>query len=240
MKILAIDTSNNTLGVALLNDNQVVGELITNVKKNHSVRAMPAIEQLMKDCEIKPKDLDKIVVAKGPGSYTGVRIGVTIAKTLAWTLNIPISGVSSLKVLAMNGKYFDGFIAPLFDGRRGQIFTGLYQWKDNQLICIKEDRILQSRDFAEELFELNKQVLFIGNDINIHKDTLQTILGENAVFADMTQLNPRPSELAFLGSNAVNENVHEFVPEYLRLAEAEANWIQQQKLAEENQTEDGM
>jgi len=240
MKILAIDTSNNTLGAALLNDNQVVGELITNVKKNHSVRAMPAIEQLMKDCEIKPKDLDKIVVAKGPGSYTGVRIGVTIAKTLAWTLNIPISGVSSLKVLAMNGKYFDGFIAPLFDGRRGQIFTGLYQWKDNQLICIKEDRILQSRDFAEELFELNKQVLFIGNDINIHKDTLQTILGENAVFADMTQLNPRPSELAFLGSNAVNENVHEFVPEYLRLAEAEANWIQQQKLAEENQTEDGM
>lgn len=240
MKILAIDTSNNTLGVALLNDNQVVGELITNVKKNHSVRAMPAIEQLMRDCEIKPKDLDKIVVAKGPGSYTGVRIGVTIAKTLAWTLNIPISGVSSLKVLAMNGKYFDGFIAPLFDGRRGQIFTGLYQWKDNQLICIKEDRILQSRDFAEELLELNKQVLFIGNDINIHKDTLQTILGENAVFADMTQLNPRPSELAFLGSNAVNENVHEFVPEYLRLAEAEANWIQQQKLAEENQTEDGM
>ena len=240
MKILAIDTSNNTLGVALVNDNQVAGELITNVKKNHSVRAMPAIEQLMRDCEIKPKDLDKIVVAKGPGSYTGVRIGVTIAKTLAWTLNIPISGVSSLKVLAMNGKYFDGFIAPLFDGRRGQIFTGLYQWKDNQLICIKEDRIVQSRDFAEELLELNKQVLFIGNDINIHKDTLQTILGENAVFADMTQLNPRPSELAFLGSNAVNENVHEFVPEYLRLAEAEANWIQQQKLAEENQTEDGM
>ena len=240
MKILAIDTSNNTLGVALLNGNQVAGELITNVKKNHSVRAMPAIEQLMNDCEIKPKDLDKVVVAKGPGSYTGVRIGVTIAKTLAWTLNIPISGVSSLKVLAMNGRYFDGLIAPLFDGRRGQIFTGLYQWKDNQLICIKEDRIVQSRDFAEELLELNKQVLFIGNDINIHRDTLQTILGENASFADMTQLNPRPSELAFLGRDAINENVHEFVPEYLRLAEAEANWIQQQKLAEENPTEDGL
>ena len=240
MKILAIDTSNNTLGVALLNGNQVAGELITNVKKNHSVRAMPAIEQLMNDCEIKPKDLDKVVVAKGPGSYTGVRIGVTIAKTLAWTLNIPISGVSSLKVLAMNGRYFDGLIAPLFDGRRGQIFTGLYQWKDNQLICIKEDRIVQSRDFAEELLELNKQVLFIGNDINIHRDTLQTILGENASFADTTQLNPRPSELAFLGRDAINENVHEFVPEYLRLAEAEANWIQQQKLAEENPTEDGL
>lgn len=238
MKILAIDTSNNTLGVALLNGSQVAGEFVTNVKKNHSVRAMPAIEQLMKDCEIKPKDLDKIVVAKGPGSYTGVRIGVTIAKTLAWTLNIPISGVSSLEVLAMNGKYFDGYIVPLFDGRRGQIFTGLYQWKDNQLMCIKEDRLVQSRDFAQELSELNKRILFIGNDMNIHRDTLQTILGENAVFADITQLNPRPSELAFLGSSAANENVHEFVPEYLRLAEAEANWIQQQKQGE-NRTKDG-
>lgn len=238
MKILAIDTSNNTLGVALLNGSQVAGEFITNVKKNHSVRAMPAIEQLMKDCEIKPKDLDKIVVAKGPGSYTGVRIGVTIAKTLAWTLNIPISGVSSLEVLAMNGKYFDGYIAPLFDGRRGQIFTGLYQWKDNQMVCIKEDRLVQSRDFAQELLELDKQVLFIGNDMNIHRDTLQTILGEKAVFADTTQLNPRPGELAFLGSHAANENVHDFVPEYLRLAEAEANWIQQQKHGE-NQTKDG-
>jgi len=115
MKILAIDTSNFALGVALLNGNQVVGEYITNVKKNHSVRAMPAIEKLMHDCDMKPVDLDKIVVAKGPGSYTGVRIGVTIAKTLAWTLNIPISGVSSLEVLAANGNVFLGYICPLFD-----------------------------------------------------------------------------------------------------------------------------
>ena len=240
MKILAIDTSNNTLGVAILNGNKVAGEFITNAKKNHSVRAMPAIEQLMKDCDMKPKDLDKIVVAKGPGSYTGVRIGVTIAKTLAWTLNIPISGVSSLQVLAMNGKYFDGYIAPLFDGRRGQIFTGLYQWKDHELTCVKEDCIVQSSEFAEELLTLDKPILFIGNDIDIHRETLQAILGKNAVFADMTQLNPRPSELAFLGAHAAKENVHEFVPEYLRLAEAEANWIQQQKQAEENRTKGGI
>ncbi|MBD3110238.1 tRNA (adenosine(37)-N6)-threonylcarbamoyltransferase complex dimerization subunit type 1 TsaB [Bacillus sp. AGMB 02131] len=240
MKILAIDTSNNTLGVSILNGNTIAGEFITNVKKNHSVRAMPAIEQLMKDCEMKPKELDKIVVAKGPGSYTGVRIGVTIAKTLAWTLNIPISGVSSLKVLAMNGKYFDGYIVPLFDGRRGQIFTGLYEWKNNELVCVKEDRLVQSSEFAEELLQLERPVLFIGNDIDIHRETLQTILGEQAVFADVTQQNPRPSALAFLGSLAAEENVHEFVPEYLRLAEAEANWIQQQKQAGENLEKDGM
>jgi len=229
MKILAIDTSNFALGVALLNGNQVVGEYITNVKKNHSVRAMPAIEKLMHDCGMKPADLDKIVVAKGPGSYTGVRIGVTIAKTLAWTLNIPISGVSSLEVLATNGKFFQGYICPLFDGRRGQIYTGLYEALDGQLTTIHADQIIQSSEWAKQLLSLERDVLFIGNDLPLHKETLQSILGERAFFADVAQLNPRPSELALLGRDMENEDVHAFVPNYVRLAEAEANWIEQQK-----------
>lgn len=229
MKILAIDTSNFALGVALLNGNQVVGEYITNVKKNHSVRAMPAIEKLMHDCGMKPADLDKIVVAKGPGSYTGVRIGVTIAKTLAWTLNIPISGVSSLEVLAANGKFFQGYICPLFDGRRGQIYTGLYEALDGQLTTIHADQIIQSSEWAKQLLSLERDVLFIGNDLPLHKETLQSILGERAFFADVAQLNPRPSELALLGRDMENEDVHAFVPNYVRLAEAEANWIEQQK-----------
>src|SRR5574342_1006942 len=129
MTVLAIDTSNYALGVALLEENQVLGEYITNLKKNHSVRIMPAIQTLMKDCERVPADLTKIVVAEGPGSYTGVRIGVTIAKTLAWTLNIPMSGVSSLEVAAASaGRYFDGYVSPFFDARRGQIYTGLYKY----------------------------------------------------------------------------------------------------------------
>ena len=229
MKILAIDTSNFALGVALLNGNQVVGEYITNVKKNHSVRAMPAIEKLMHDCDMKPVDLDKIVVAKGPGSYTGVRIGVTIAKTLAWTLNIPISGVSSLEVLAANGKFFQGYICPLFDGRRGQIYTGLYEALDGQLKTIQADQIVQSSEWAKQLLSLERDVLFIGNDLPLHKETLQSILGERAFFANVAQLNPRPSELALLGRDMENEDVHAFFPNYVRLAEAEANWIEQQK-----------
>ena len=108
MTILAIDTSNHTLGIALVRDDTVVGESITYLKKNHSVRAMPTVEALMKECGVAPNELSKIVVAKGPGSYTGVRIGVTIAKTLAWTLSIPITAVSSLETLAANGRYFDG------------------------------------------------------------------------------------------------------------------------------------
>ena len=90
---------------------------------------MPTVEALMKECGVSPSELSKIVVAKGPGSYTGVRIGVTIAKTLAWTLSIPISAVSSLETLAANGQYFDGYISPLFDARRGQVYTGLYMFE---------------------------------------------------------------------------------------------------------------
>ncbi|MEG9464093.1 MAG: tRNA (adenosine(37)-N6)-threonylcarbamoyltransferase complex dimerization subunit type 1 TsaB, partial [Bacillus amyloliquefaciens] len=86
MTILAIDTSNYTLGAALVRDKTVMAEYITYLKKNHSVRAMPAVNSLLQDCGLTPQDLTKIAVAKGPGSYTGVRIGVTLAKTLAWSL----------------------------------------------------------------------------------------------------------------------------------------------------------
>src|SRR5574342_1045736 len=152
MTVLAIDTSNYALGVALLEENQVLGEYITNLKKNHSVRIMPAIEALMSDCERMPSDLTKIVVAKGPGSYTGVRIGVTIAKTLAWTLNIPLVGISSLEVLASGvSRYFDGYVSPLFDARRGQVYTGLYQFKDGRLEVVDQDQLVMTVDWAGKL-----------------------------------------------------------------------------------------
>lgn len=229
MKVLAVDTSNYPLGVALIDQGQVVGEFITNIKKNHSIRAMPAIESLLKDCGVKPKELNKIVVAKGPGSYTGVRIGVTIAKTLAWTLNIPLSAVSSLEGLAANGRYFNGFICPLFDARRGQIYTGLYQYVDGELITILEDCNVLTTEWAKNLKEKNIPILFIGQDVEIYKSDLKEILGDLAVFAPASLNIPRPSELALLGINRNEEDIHHFVPNYVRMAEAEANWLAQQK-----------
>ncbi|KOP78183.1 tRNA (adenosine(37)-N6)-threonylcarbamoyltransferase complex dimerization subunit type 1 TsaB [Cytobacillus solani] len=230
MKLLSIDTSNYSLGVALLDENQVIGEYITNIKKNHSVRVMPAIEALMKDCDVKPSDLSKIVVAKGPGSYTGVRIGVTIAKTLAWTLNIPLTGVSSLEVLAASaGRYFEGVISPVFDARRGQIYTGLYQFSEGNLITKNKDQLVLSMDWAAELKERSDKVLFIGNDLPLHRKTFEEIIGTQAVFAEITEHNPRPAELALLGRDKEAEDIHSFVPNYIRLAEAEANWIKANK-----------
>ena len=227
MTILAIDTSNYALGVALLEENQVLGEYITNLKKNHSVRIMPAIQTLMKDCERVPADLTKIVVAKGPGSYTGVRIGVTIAKTLAWTLNIPLVGISSLEILASGvSRYFDGYVSPLFDARRGQVYTGLYQNQSNELLAVKEDRLVMLAEWAEFLKGTGTPTLFIGNDLPLHQAAIEAALGSQAVFAAMTEHNPRPSELAFLGKDKSGEDIHPFVPNYIRLAEAEAKWLE--------------
>lgn len=227
MTVLAIDTSNQALGVALYDEDKVIGEYITNLKKNHSVRIMPAIQLLMKDCEQSPKDLTKIVVAQGPGSYTGVRIGVTIAKTLAWSLHLPLVGISSLEILAAGaGRYFNGVVAPIFDARRGQVYSGLYRYQNNELVTVQNDALVMMAEWAEKLKSTEKQILFIGNDLNIHRLTIEEILGDQAIFAEVTENNPRPSELALLGKDKPAEDIHSFVPNYIRLAEAEAKWLE--------------
>jgi tRNA threonylcarbamoyladenosine biosynthesis protein TsaB len=227
MTILAIDTSNYPLGIALLNQDSVIGEYITNVKGNHSVRAMPAIQSLMKDCGIEPNQLTKIVVARGPGSYTGVRIGVTIAKTLAWSLNIPLVGVSSLEVLAAAaGRYFPGYISPLFDARRGQIYTGLYSYQNGKMGVVLEDQNVLTKDWVDKLSSMQKPILFIGNDLPIHRSEIEQKIGDQAYFAEITELNPRPAELGFLGLDKAAEEVHSFVPNYIRMAEAEVKWME--------------
>ncbi|RSD20746.1 tRNA (adenosine(37)-N6)-threonylcarbamoyltransferase complex dimerization subunit type 1 TsaB [Mesobacillus subterraneus] len=230
MKVLSIDTSNYVLGIGLLDGETVLGEYISNIKKNHSVRVMPAIQTLMDECGVKPGDLSKIVVAEGPGSYTGVRIGVTIAKTLAWTLKIPLTGVSSLEVAAASaGRYFDGYVSPFFDARRGQIYTGLYKFENQKLLVEKEDQLVLSVDWVKMLNEMDHKVLFTSNDLKLHEQVIKDGLGDKAIFAEITEHNPRPAELALLGRDKEPVDLHTFVPNYIRLAEAEANWLKAQE-----------
>ena len=225
-RVLAIDTSSYVLGVAIVEEDRVIGELITNLNKNHSVRAMPAVDQLMRDCEIKPDTIDRIVVGRGPGSFTGVRIGVTLAKTLAWSLNVPLVGVSSLELMAANGRYFQGVISPIMDARRGQVYTGLYTWNKTGVQTEVEDVNISLIDWLGMLKEKNEDVLFIGNDVHLHKETIIEYLGEMAHFALTSENNPRPSELALIGLQKKAQDVHNFVPNYTRLAEAEAKWLE--------------
>ncbi|UCZ53700.1 tRNA (adenosine(37)-N6)-threonylcarbamoyltransferase complex dimerization subunit type 1 TsaB [Bacillus shivajii] len=230
MNVLAIDTSTYVMGVAVLTEGKVAGEFVTHIKKNHSLRLMPAIRTLMEEIEMSPKDLDRIVVNEGPGSYTGVRIGVTTAKTMAWSLNIPVVGVSSIEVMAQNGKYFPGVISPFIDARRGQVFTGLYQYEGGSIVQKKEDQIIQHKEWLEDMKQLDEDIIFISPEMEKQEEVVRSLLGDRAHIAEPAITYPRPSELAYIGSKKeVDQFTHLFSPNYLRLAEAEAKWLAENK-----------
>ncbi|MCE7790816.1 tRNA (adenosine(37)-N6)-threonylcarbamoyltransferase complex dimerization subunit type 1 TsaB [Salipaludibacillus sp. CUR1] len=235
MNILAVDTASYVMGVALLKDGNPLGEIVTHQKKNHSVRLMPAIRTLFSETDMKPGDLDRIVVSEGPGSYTGVRIGVTTAKTMAWALNIPVIGVSSMEMLAQNARHFQGVISPFFDARRGQVFTGLYRSEGGRIIQEEEDRITMHKDWLQLLKEKEEPVIFLSPDIGQHASLIKEELGEWATAASSIGNLPRPLELAAAGMDkAPGDSPHTFSPNYLRMAEAEAKWLKANKKNKED------
>lgn len=234
MNVLAIDTSNQIMGVAILKDNIVVGEIVTNLTKNHSVRLMPAIVQLMNDISIKPEQLDEIVVAKGPGSFTGVRIGLATAKAMAWSLAIPIKGVSSLEALAYQGSFFTSYICSFFDARRGMVYTGLYQWNHDQIELIDEEVNLPMDQWLDRLAKEKKPVLFLSQDIELYRSMIMEKLGDLATIPDTVFHIAKPSHLALAGRGKNADNTHDLKPNYLRLVEAEANWLKAQEEANNN------
>jgi tRNA threonylcarbamoyladenosine biosynthesis protein TsaB len=230
MKILALDSSTNVMGVAVTENGTVLAEYLTQLKLNHSVRLMPAIQQVMNEVGMDPKELDRIAVSKGPGSYTGIRIGVSIAKTLAWTLNKELVGVSTLACLAQNGSQFSGVIAPFFDARRDRVYTGLYKKQGDKIEAIEKDQIVPVQMWLEKLDTGGEPILFIGQDVPKIKDQIWAKLGSRASFAPSSLNVPRPSELAMLAEKlSPVTSIHHFVPEYLQLAEAEAKWQAKQK-----------
>ena len=227
---LGIDTANTPLSVAIVKDGTILAEVNSSMAVNHSLRAMSTIEELFATVQLQPKDIDAITVSEGPGSYTGVRIGVTIAKTLAWTLKKPLTGISSLKALAANANFFDGFICPLVDARRNNVYAGLYEYVGGQLNAIKEDGHFAIEDLLDSLTEADRRVLFIGKDVSMHEAVIREKMGGNAVFAPFPLQLPRASSLIFMAQQAEQqENIHAFTPEYRRIAEAEANWLMQQR-----------
>ncbi|WP_186578526.1 tRNA (adenosine(37)-N6)-threonylcarbamoyltransferase complex dimerization subunit type 1 TsaB [Aquibacillus kalidii] len=230
MNILALDTSNQTMGVAVISNGKVIGEYMTTVKNNHSVRLMPAIDQVMKDTQLKPNDLDRIVVAKGPGSYTGVRIGLSTAKTMAWTLNIPIVAVSSLEVVAYQWPSFNQLICPFFDARRGLVYTGLYQTDEHgRLQLLKPETNTLFEDWLMDLAKEKKATVFLSQDLEVHRSLIEQHMGDLAIFPDSPYHLPRPALLGLAGATREPDNVHTLTPNYLRLVEAEAKWLEEQE-----------
>lgn len=225
MNILAIDTSNLPLSIAVIDENKVLGELATNVEKNHSIRLMPLLKTLLNEVQISPQELDLIAVARGPGSYTGVRIGVTTAKSMAWALKKPLIGVSSLMGLAHQIPFFDGLIIPLFDARRERVYTGGYAWKQGELVEVIPEQILHIADLANKIKELERKALFVGDDVSKHRASFIDLIGERAEFLPNVYHLPRAAHIAQIGLRLYQQGKEEnlgFAPSYLQVAEAEA------------------
>ncbi|OTN77027.1 tRNA threonylcarbamoyl adenosine modification protein YeaZ [Enterococcus sp. 8G7_MSG3316] len=227
MKTLAIDTSNQTLAVAVVDGHQILGQSQTMAVKNHSTALMPAIQQMMQMVDLKSNALSQIVVAKGPGSYTGLRIGVTTAKTLAQTLDIPLIGVSSLKTIAANCVGTTQWIIPLFDARRNNVYTGIYQWQGNILTSIVEDQHTSMDNLLAFLQkETNGEVLFVGSDTAKFARMIKEALPQAIINQVPIWDYPSAAVLALLAAQEEPvPSIHGFVPSYLKLVEAEENWL---------------
>ena len=220
MKVLAFDTSSKALSLAILEDKQVLAETTINIKKNHSITLMPAIDFLMASLDWTPKDLDRIVVAEGPGSYTGLRIAVATAKTLAHTLNIELVGMSSL--LALVPYQQEGLFVPLMDARRNNVYAGFYE---NAKPVMPEAHLP-----FEQVIELIKgasQVTFVGEVVSFVEQ-----IQEHLPRTNYKETLPNATTLALLAWDKEADSLHDFVPNYLKRVEAEENWLK-------NHTESG-
>lgn len=220
MKVLAFDTSSKALSLAILEDKQVLAETTINIKKNHSITLMPAIDFLMASLDWTPKDLDRIVVAEGPGSYTGLRIAVATAKTLAHTLNIELVGMSSL--LALVPYQQEGLFVPLMDARRNNVYAGFYE---NAKPVMPEAHLSFER--VIELIKGASQVTFVG-EVGPFVEQIQ----EHLPRTNFKETLPNAANLALLAWDKEADSLHDFVPNYLKRVEAEENWLK-------NHTESG-
>ncbi len=163
MYILAVDTSSKTASVALLKDKTVVGEYFTNTGFQHSSTLMPMIHSLLECSKVSPNDIDLYSVTTGPGSFTGVRIGVSAVKGMAYAHNKPCVEVSPLESMAMNMLDFDGIVCPTMDARCNQVYNALFRCEKGAFTRLCDDRAIKIDTLSEELKTQNQKVCFLGD-----------------------------------------------------------------------------
>ena len=214
MKIAAFDTSSKALTLAILEDETLLAQMTLNIKKNHSITLMPAIDFLMNSLDMKPTDLDRIVVAQGPGSYTGLRIAVATAKTLAHTLKIELVGVSSL--LALVPEQVEGLVIPVMDARRNNVYAGFYQSGQS----VRPEAHLPLAEVLEIAGVADQPVTFVG-ETAVFAEQIEAALPGVSVQPTL----PDAAAIGRLGLDLPAQSIHDFVPNYLKRVEAEENWL---------------
>lgn len=226
MKILAFETSSHVASVAVLSDEMLLGEFTINHPKTHSQKLMPMLEMLLESLELKIKDFDYLAVSKGPGSFTGVRIGVSTVKGLAQPHNLPVIAVSSLEALGQPFIGFDGLICPIMDARKNEVYTALYKWEHGALIAVEPDQAIAPDAWLESLKGRSEPILLVGDGLPKYGDLYKETLGERLTLAPASFNRQRASSVAQSAMSKTEEAVsYSVVPtEYLRKSEAETTY----------------
>lgn len=229
MKILAIDSSGQVATVAVVEDEQVIAEYTINHKKTHSQTLLPMLDAVKDIIELDLKTIDAIAVAKGPGSFTGLRIGAATAKGLALGLDKPIIEVPTLEGLAYQMYGAKGLVCPIMDARRNQVYTGIYQFVESEdgydMVTVKEECACDILECIEEINQLGQPVIFVGDGVPVFQTVIKEKAEGKVSFAPAHKRLQSAASVGTLASVFAKEGrfVHarEHAPNYLRVSQAE-------------------
>lgn len=227
MKILAIESASMVASCAISEDDVILGEFSLNHKKTHSEKLMPAIEMLLQELNLKASNLDLICISEGPGSYTGIRIGAAIAKSIAYAVDIPIANIPTMKSLAANIYDTKSLIVPITDAKDKRVYSGIYKWESGKLIDIKEQFPTDIDELIDIVNEYKQPTIFNGDGSENYKDIIIAKANIDFNIAPSIYNLLSASKLIILGNEMAKEKklikASEFTPKYLRLSQAERN-----------------
>lgn len=224
MKILAVDTSSKVASCALVADGKLMAECVLNNGLTHSETILPMIDDVMKKSGQTPQNIDVFAVANGPGSFTGLRIGVATVKGLALAAKKKAVGINTLLALCYNLPFCPYLISPIMDARRGEVYNAFYKLENGELKEITAPRGIALADCLAELKKRGEKVVFLGDGVAVFKDTIKEELGDLALFAPENACEQRASSVcmaAFAKIEKIGDKEEKLAPFYIRKSQAE-------------------
>ena len=234
MLILAFETSAKAASVALTENGKLLGEAYQNTGLTHSQTLMVMAEDTLKQCGKTAQEVEAVAVAAGPGSFTGVRIGVAAAKGFAWGKELPCYGVSTLEAMAESLGMYEGFVCACMDARRSQVYNAVFSAEGGKLTRITDDRAIALAELKEELKKAEKPVFLVGDGAVLCYNTLKDEVS-NLVLPPEHRIHQRAVGVAILAQRMADAGIApsggELNPNYLRLSQAEREKLERNKKA---------
>jgi len=226
MKVLGIDTSTSCGAVGLIDDEQVLSDTLLNIPVTHSERLLGAIEFSLREARCSIEDVEGWAISLGPGSFTGLRIGVSTVKGLAFATGKPVAGMGTLDVLASQVSPTPYLICPILDARKKEVYSAFYRYGEGGVLLRQsEDQVLRPEDLVKRI---NGQTILIGDGVRTYRDLLLRSLPSLAILPAAPLHIPHGSMVAKLGFQLLKKgdhlNVSTFSPIYIRPSEAEVKW----------------